>query len=255
MQISIDAILVTTRDSRRGFTLTGPDNTIIVTSLKSPDAENFVQSLIKFTNNAGTDDLENLSGVVEVFVGTPLAMEQAAGYILAARMTPSNYIAKLDDTETEGDSLSRGFAGFKAQSVLEKNNDYDSSSQTKSNHLLQQLSFLGKDPIPGSLVRAINGTGAASAEAVDPLRCLSIISSYGLGDAFIVHNLVRLAVGRDSSLTGTRKFIQVELLVTTSQSFPSDRLASQIDVGLFVPHIIAVTNDVLEKQEVFLEGK
>ena len=253
MRESTDSILLTTRDRRVALAMAGPGNIIEVIPMDKFSAATMLRSCISPSVELDAGEFDDVLGIVEILECTPQAVVQAAIYISSACVKPREFLAILRDIETQGDILSHKPGVSGAQSILEQIRITIVQLDPRSRHLLTLMAFLGEDPIPESLLHAIDESKSSSLEAVNQLQSLYLIStdweSHANRRSYFVHNLVRIAVRLDAMVTNTITSIQEKALAIISEKFPSGEYDTWAECELLLSAALAVTNNVLSYED------
>ena len=236
------AVLITSRDNRAAFALTGKaDYMISIQPLNEKEARTLIDRKIP-TQLGDDNEREKLASSLELI---PLALTQAAAYITRRqRMTIGKYLDLLEaEEEKEGSVLKTEESDIRRDpevpnSVvrawqitfrqIRKQNDL-------SAELLSRMSLFDKQDVPEFLLRE-SGPDFAFEEAIETLLGYAIITMQRNETSFSMHRLVQLAT-RDWLRQNEDLARQVEAaLKMLDQSYPTGNYENWTTCEMLEPH-------------------
>lgn len=241
------SILITARNRHLAFRLTGSYNDII--DIGPMDQEHALTLLLRKSKEDA--DMDTATKLVEALEYMPLAISQAAAYILrrAPRMSISKYLEESRRSERKRWSLLNQDSGDLRRDESAKNSvlitwqisfDYIRSIRPSAAELLCLMSFFDRQGIFEWLIRPpLNQTQVGGANTdnesissddsiddifekdIEMLRDYCLVQINKRGDVFEMHGLVQLACKKWLGADGESEKFKRQFISRMAKAFPS----------------------------------
>ena len=244
-------IIITTRDKRVGESLTGGEEAIIVNPMAELEAEQLLQSKVA---RARRPDQTKLRELLEVLDYLPLAITQAAAYIVENSITVEDYLEiLLEEDSGLQDLLDQDLPDLRRDSrgqnsvirTWKVSFNQIKDKKPRAAEILSLMAVLDRQGIPKFLLR--RGSEAAElTTALGTLQAFSLIRAEVGGKSFEVHRLVQMATQQWLKHEGSLAIWQEKSLKALSAVLPSGNYGTWDTCELLSPHVEAVVRYTFE---------
>ena len=221
-------IIITTRDKRVGERLTDREEPITVNPMAEREAEQLLQSKVA---QASRPDQTKLKKLLEALEYLPLAITQAAAYIVENTITVEEYLETLLEEDSGlQDLLDQDLPDHRRDSRGQNSVirtwkvafDQIKSKKPCAAEILSLMAVLDRQGIPKFLLRGDSGAVELTT-ALGTLQAFSLIRAEVGGKSFEVHQLVQMATQQWLKHEGSLASWQEESLKALSAVFPSGK--------------------------------
>jgi tetratricopeptide (TPR) repeat protein len=251
---SSGSIIITTRDARLGRKLANGEKRIAVLQMTIQEAKTMMLSRV--SESCCEPDLGQLLDSLEYL---PLAITQAAAFIIETNITLSEYLDLLN--QDDAGILSKEFDDWRrdpetSNSVIQTwklSFDQIKRQNPRATDLLSLMAVLDRQGIQPLLLRGNNEQEAEFVTALGILQAFSLIASEKGGKVFQMHRLVQLATQRWLDLHGTSTKWQEQALRVLSEKFPPGIYENWALCEVLSPHVQAILRCTFELKSCILQ--
>ena len=254
-------LLVTTRSRHVGQDLAHGESCVEVPPLSSQEAVELLQ--LKVGEAIGSFDKHSVERLLDVLGCSPLAITQAAAFIVRNRMTIQTYFADLErDKQNLADYLSqelqdprrpRGFPNSVFR-TWKLSFDHILAREPEAAKLLSVIAMLDPQRIPGKLLRPLAESDVDFRMAIGTLDGFALISQEIRGETYAIHPLVQASVHYWLEQRSQKEDYAGQALRLLAEEFPSGKYENRETCESMLAHAQAVLcyqctseNDVLHR--------
>jgi len=240
------AIIVTTRDRRVGERLTVRGTTTTVLPMTTSEAKELLRSYVSLTMSYELNELERL---VEALDCLPLAITQAAAYMIEQFMSVGDYMSILEDSDEEmqkllNESLSdRRRVNHESNSVIKTwklSFEQIIKQNPRAADILSLMSMFDREEIPSVLLNHNGESKRIFSEAIATLQNFSLVIKNVGSEAYTMHRLVQLSTQTWLRMQQKTSFWREAAIIVLAQLFPLEVVTFLSDCEEYLPHIRVV---------------
>lgn len=249
-------VLITTRDSRVASRLTKKAKPIAVEPMSNEEARMLFLSKLEGTLSDSDEDSQ-VQGLVDELDHLPLAVSQAAAFIVENGISVAEYTEalrgedaeefldeELDDARRDGESVNSVFRSWKLS--------FDQIKQQKPRaaELLSTLAMFDHQSIPKSLLKDI----PELTTSLNVLLSFSLVTARAGSQGFqihrLVHRFIKIALHNENA---TRRW-QEAVLACLSKNYPTEIGVAEGPVcDALAPHVHVITSYEYKSNEARLD--
>lgn len=234
------ATIITTRDTRVASRLQDGGEPIAIEPMTNHDAKLLLES--KLGTNRKLVDTETLE-LVDVLGHVPLAITQAATFMIENSIAPSEYLDIFRAGQSEAEELLN-------EEMIDQRRDVESASSVLNTlklsfdqiakrkplaaEMLSLMAFLDRNGIPKRLLKRENAKTVDFVSALGTLQSFSLIKADPRRESFEMHRLVQLSMR--SWLRESPGKWQAQVLELLSKRFPSGVFDTWKECEELLPH-------------------
>ncbi len=254
------SIAITTRDKRIGLRLAGANNIIEVPPFGNDDAKQLLRSKMAEETELDGGEVKELFETLDYL---PLAITQAAAYILEEGMTLQDYLGYLQCKSETSHLLRQDYYDATRDSETQNSVfltwrlsfEHIKKQRPRAADLLSLMTVLDRQSIPEDLLYDRSESKAAYQSAIGTLKSFYLVSEQSVGKIFELHRLVQLAMQLWLEEHGVLQQWQSEALSAVSHCCPTN--AEDFNLWpsweVLSPHIKTVLECILVTREEQLE--
>lgn len=240
------SIIYTTRSKANALQLTGVGTIIRIGALNPVDSEKLLESKL----GGGIECKEGWTNLLEELEHLPLAIVQAASYIVEKSWTVSRYLQHYLQKDSDGVS------DFLNHSFRDQAREQDATNavlktwiitfiqirqqDARAAELLSLMTYFDRQKIPAYLLRDEAETSRSFDNSIGTLVAFSFVSATADSQSFTIHRLVQISTRYWLIANGQAHHWAEEALVSLSRRFPDDEYDNKDRCDELYPHVQTV---------------
>ena len=242
------SILLTTRTKHVGIKFTTARNVVAVPALPTADSVRLLKAKIA-DDTCGEQSYANLADTLD---NVPLALVQAAAYILIQSCSVSEYLDLYNRSDlVKMQLLSKDFEDDIRDSTTKNpvsatfaiSFEYIKTSHPLAAQVLSFIGMLDSQAIPTSLI-PFDEDPVLFTEALGTLKAFSLITMTSQDEQqiklFDLHRLVRLAMRNWLTMSHELEVWEAKAVLTTNERFPTARHQTRETCRIHLPHALVL---------------
>ena len=241
-QLSSARILLTTRDRRVGERLAARGATIDVQSMALAESERLLRAHLSFSENGNSADHIQL---VESLDCLPLAITQAAAYVVEGCISIQEYLSMLGEGDDQLEELLNESLSDERRIFQESNSpiktwkisfDHILKIDKRASEMLSLMAVFDRNQIQDFLLQRETESRREFLKAVATLQNFSLVSKTAESNTYKMHRLVQVATQAWLRVHGSVSNVKREAVTIMATRFPSGEYETWRDCEALLPH-------------------